>query len=254
MIGGDVTNWLLVFVRAGALLAVFPLFSARHVPVQVRLALGALTAFLVAPSVPPAGVERLALVPLTLLLAQELAVGLLLGFMARMAFFALDLAGNMIGQVMGLNTASLLSPFSENRADLPGLILFYLGAVLFLTLDLHHWLLLAFQKSYAVLPVGGAAMSAPLLQEVTAATAGIFVVAIQMAAPMLALSFLLALVFAVLGRAVPQMNVFAESFSIRTLAGLATFGLTLNLVAQHLVNCLRRLPEDVLRVAQLLGR
>ena len=49
------------------------------------------------------------------------------------------------------------------------------------------------------------------------------------------------------------MNVFIESFSFRVLAGLAVFGLSLNLMAQHVVNYLRRLPEDVLRVAQLLG-
>jgi flagellar biosynthetic protein FliR len=74
-----------------------------------------------------------------------------------------------------------------------------------------------------------------------------------MAAPMIATSFLLNLIMAVLGRAVPQMNVFTESFAFRALAGLTVFGLTLNLMAQHIMNFLRRLPEDVLRVAQLLG-
>ena len=74
-----------------------------------------------------------------------------------------------------------------------------------------------------------------------------------MAAPVIAVTFLINLVFSVIGRAVPQMNVFAESFSARTLAGLAVFGLSLNLIAQHAVNYLRRLPEDLARVAQLLG-
>ena len=49
------------------------------------------------------------------------------------------------------------------------------------------------------------------------------------------------------------MNVFTESFAFRTLAGLMVFGLTLNLMAQHITNYLNRLPEDILRVAQLLG-
>ena len=56
-----------------------------------------------------------------------------------------------------------------------------------------------------------------------------------------------------LGRAVPQMNVFAESFPIRTLVGLTIFGTTSTFMAQHMLNYLRRLPEDTLRVMQLLG-
>jgi flagellar biosynthetic protein FliR len=74
-----------------------------------------------------------------------------------------------------------------------------------------------------------------------------------MAAPVIAVAFLINLVFSVLGRAVPQMNAFLESLAVRILAGLVIFGLMLNLVGQHTVNYLRHLPEDFLRVAQLLG-
>jgi flagellar biosynthetic protein FliR len=69
----------------------------------------------------------------------------------------------------------------------------------------------------------------------------------------MAVSFVVSLVFSVLGRAVPQMNVFHESFTIRTLAGLGVFGMTLQLVADHIGNYLRRLPEDMLSLAQMLG-
>jgi flagellar biosynthetic protein FliR len=96
-------------------------------------------------------------------------------------------------------------------------------------------------------------LSEVLFHDVVARTAGIFVVAVQISAPVIAVSFIVTLVFSVLGRAVPQMNVFGESFAFRILAGLTVFGLTLNLTAQHISNYLRRLPEDVLRVAQLLG-
>ena len=80
-----------------------------------------------------------------------------------------------------------------------------------------------------------------------------FVIALQLAAPVMAVSFIVSLVFSVLGRAVPQMNVFHESFTIRTLAGLSVFGVTLQLMAAHIDNYLRRLPEDVFSVAQLLS-
>jgi flagellar biosynthesis protein FliR len=56
-----------------------------------------------------------------------------------------------------------------------------------------------------------------------------------------------------LGRAVPQMNVFSESFAFRIMAGLFVFAVTLPLIGQHMANALRRLPDDMMRVAQWLG-
>jgi flagellar biosynthetic protein FliR len=86
---------------------------------------------------------------------------------------------------------------------------------------------------------------------VVARSGKVFLLALQIAAPVMAVSFLVTLVFAVLGRAVPQMNVFSESFPVRTLVGLVTFGLTCSFMAQHIANYLRRLPEDMLNVAKL---
>jgi len=252
-LNSELTVWLLVFLRMSALLAVFPVFSGRNFPVQLRLALGVLVAALIVPGLPAINLVQLSLGKVVGLMIGEVLVGLLLGFISRMLFFALDLAGGIITQEMGLNMASSLNPLSETHTEVPGMILYYLAAVLFLSLDFHHWLLAGLQRSYTLLPIGGAHLRAALLPEVVGRTSQVFGVALQMAAPFIAVSFLITLVFAVLGRAVPQMNVFTESFAVRTLAGLAVFGLTLNLTAQHMMNHLRRLPEDVLRVAQLLG-
>ena len=113
--------------------------------------------------------------------------------------------------------------------------------------------MIAFQRTFQFLPIGGAHLREALLQDFVQRTGQIFVTGLLMAAPMIAVSFLINLVFSVMGRAVPQMNVFAESFAIRILAGLLVMGMTLNLMAQHIVNYARRLPEDLVRIAQLLG-
>jgi flagellar biosynthetic protein FliR len=101
--------------------------------------------------------------------------------------------------------------------------------------------------------MGGGRLSPALFADLVARTGQIFVIGLLLAAPILAVAFLINLVFSVIGRAVPQMNIFVEAFAFRILGGLGVFGLTLNLMAQHIVNYLRRLPEDLLRVAQLLG-
>jgi flagellar biosynthesis protein FliR len=242
-----------VFVRAGALLSVFPLFSSQNFPIQVRLALGASLAFLVAPTLPPAPVAGLSLGATITLIAGEVGIGLVLGFASRMVFYAIDFAGGIIATEIGLTFSPNMNPFSNAQQDSPGLVLYFLAAMLMLSLDLHHWLLVAFQRTYQLLPIGHAGLREALFEDILRRSSGIFLLAVQLAAPIIAVSFLMSLVFSVLGRAVPQMNVFVESFSFRLLIGLGVFGLTLNLMAQHLLNYLRRLPDDLLRVAQLLN-
>ncbi|MBI5799110.1 MAG: flagellar biosynthetic protein FliR, partial [Verrucomicrobia bacterium] len=105
----EFANWMLVFARVSALLAVFPVFTARNVPVQLRLALGVLTAFLVAPGLPPMSLANVSLGQLVLLMVKEVGVGVLFGFVARMVFYMLDVAGAIITQEMGLGMAATLN-------------------------------------------------------------------------------------------------------------------------------------------------
>ena len=248
----ELTNWLMVFLRVSAMLAVFPVFSARNFPVQLRLALGALMALLISATLPQTPLAP-DLWGLAGQMAMEVGIGLLLGFASRMIFFALEITGAIVGIEIGLSMPSSLNPMSETSMTAPASILYYLAIMLWLTLDMHHWMLAGFQRTYSFLPVGGAHVSQAFLADIVGRTSGIFVIALQLAAPLMAVSFIISLVFSVLGRAVPQMNVFSESFAVRPLVGLSVFGLTLDLMSEHIVNYLRHLPEDVLRVAQLLG-
>jgi flagellar biosynthetic protein FliR len=248
----DLANWLMVFLRASAMLAVFPVFSARNFPVQLRLALGALLAGMVAATLPsnaPMPSDSWGLVGE---MAVEVGIGLIIGFASRMIFFTLELAGTLVSSEIGLQIPPGLNALTDTQMTAPATMLYYLAAMIWLCLDMHHWMLLAFQKTYIYLPIGSAHLSQAFLLDMISRTNGIFAIALQLAAPLLAVSFIISLIFAVLGRAVPQMNVFSESFAVRPLVGLSVFGMTLDLMSEHIANYLRRLPEDMLRVSQLL--
>lgn len=248
----DIHNWLLVFVRTGAFLSLVPLFSVSSVPMQVRLAMTAMVSFLLSASLPAFPQQDWSFLGLTALMLREVGVGLTLGFITRMVFFVSDFAGALITSEMGLNLSVSFNPLAGLQSQAPGMILFYLAAMLMLGLNLHHWFLVAFQRSYEVLPIGTSRMTPGVLEAVVKQTSGIFSTGLLIAAPLIAVSFIITVVFVVLSRAVPQMNVFVESFAFRIMAGLAVFALTIHLMAQHISNYTSHLPEDILRVAQLL--
>lgn len=249
----DFYNWLLVFLRLGAFLLVLPFFSMANFPVTMRVAVGALGALLIAPVLPPVALGQSDLFSVFGVMIQEVSIGLLLGFISRMIFYAVELAGTIVATEMGLNLAAILDPMNQQSSQLTGTIFVFLATIVMVTLNLHHWILLAFVRSYDVLPPGAAHLSRTLFETVVGQTSRVFVVALQIAAPVIAAAFVITLIFSILSRAVPEMNVFSEMFGFRIVGGLIVFGFTLQLAAQYAANYLRRLPEDLLAIAQMLG-
>ena len=244
---------MLVFVRAGAFLAILPIFTMVNIPMQVRVVLAALLAVLVAPTLPPFSSARLELFDWVGLIAREIVCGLAIGFVTRMVFYASDFAGQVISNEMGLSLASVFDPVNARPTQAPGMVMMLLTSVMMMSLDMHHWLLTGFQQTYTLVPIGGAGLSEVLFANILDHTSRVFVVGLQIAGPLIAASFLAMILLGFLGRLVPQMNVFAESFTVRIACGLLVFAFTLQITAQHILNGLHRLPQDMMRVAQFLG-
>jgi flagellar biosynthetic protein FliR len=249
----DITCWFLAFLRVGGLLALIPIFAGPNMPARVRIALSAAVALLIGPSIPPAPLPTDSFISATATMALELGIGLLLGLVCRMIFCALELAGSIVGTEIGLALPSSFDPLSNLHGSPPAAILSHFATILWLCLDLHHSLIVALHRSYQLLPAGGASLSESLAADLIARSQQVFHLALQIAAPMVAVAFLVSILFAVLARAVPQINVFYESFSVRILAGLIVLGMSCQLIASHIVQFLHHLPEDLLQVARLVG-
>ncbi|MCF7668805.1 MAG: flagellar biosynthetic protein FliR [Verrucomicrobia bacterium] len=249
----DIINWFMVFLRAGALFAVFPVFASPNYPVQLRIALAAFTSFLIMPMVDNTLPPDMNFLEIFGCMITEVLIGAFLGFMSRMVFYSLEFAGALISTQMGIMMSSDMDPVHHVRTQTPGVVLYLLAGMLFFCLNMHHWILIGFRRSFQLVPVGGAGVSNNLVLEVIHQSTFVFSVAVQIAAPMVAVSFLVTLIFGILGRAIPQMNVFMESFAFRVLGGMIVFGLTVSVMAQYIMNFFNRLPEDFLRIAHLMG-
>ena len=107
-----IVAFVLPFMRILALFTAAPLLSMRAVPARARIGLALVIAAAMAPSITGAMPEGLTLTSLRLLgfVAQEVMVGLTIGFSARLAFAAFDLAGEVIGLQMGLSFAGFFDP------------------------------------------------------------------------------------------------------------------------------------------------
>lgn len=240
--------WMMAFIRTGGLLAMLPVFSARGMPVLVRVALAAFLSWTVMATLQEPAVLPSNLASLVLASAHELIIGLLMGLGARLVFWAIEMAGQLIATEMGLSMSTQFDPMSQGNPTPIGLAMFQLGALLFLISGAHHYVLAAFLRSFELSPPGQLSFNASAGEVFVRSTGNIFLVAVQISAPVMAVNFIVTLTFSILGKAAPSMNVFSESFAARILVGLTLLGLSLGVTAQLVLTELRNAPELMLRL------
>jgi len=170
-----------------------------------------------------------------------------MGMAIRIVFATLDYAAHLLTVQIGLMPGPEFDPSSGVSGNPLGSSLFYFGVLLFLS-GAHYTALYAFVRSFALVPLSGVVANGAMLDLLVAKTAGIFQLGLLMAAPIVAVNFLVNLAFSVLSRVVPRMNVFVLSFSARILAGMAIFALSIGLIGNYAVEAMNAAPELMLRL------
>ena len=242
----DIYPGMLIFLRASGLFLFMPVFSGTMIPPPVRIGIAAMIAYLLAPIFGNFGGVPGHWFLLVLEVIHEVLTGLLLGFAVRFLLYALEMAGEIIAVQVGLSLSSNIDPITRNSATPPNTMLQSFGLVLFLVTGAYQFCLVAFARSFEIFPPS-AIFDPQSINEVIDASARVFMLAIQISAPLLAISFLVNMCFSVLGRAAPSLNVFMLSFPVQILAGLIVFAMTLGLAVQYILRDMQQLPETMLR-------
>ena len=216
----EIWVFFVVFVRLGALLALFPQISRNFVAPQLRVIIALLLTFVLTPIVSnqipplPADVWMIFLIVLA-----EFLVGTLIGTMSRMALDSLTYAGTFIAFQIGLSNAAVFNPLQAQQSILPAVFLLLLGTNMVFAVNFHHLLFVVLVESYHLFPVGVWHQVGDFTQVIVDAFINSFTIGFRLAAPFYFMSLFVYVVMGVMGRLMPQFQVFLVLLPMQILGG-----------------------------------
>lgn len=221
------TGWVhlaaLAFARVGTAVLLLPGFGDTQIPARIRIAFGLVLTLALMPALPlpalPAQMTKLAL-----LIAGEAAIGIFIGTGARVLLSAMHLLGAQIGMVAGISNAFAPGVANSEGATALGSMLTVAAVALIFVSDMHHLMITALLRSYAVLPPGRLP-AADMAEQIARLGASAFRISASLAAPFLIVSVLLNLGLGLANRVMPSMQVFFVAAPGMILAGLALLAL-----------------------------
>lgn len=227
--------WIAAFffplARILAVVATAPPFSNAAVPVRIKLVLGLAISLALVPALPamppisPASGQGL------MILAQQIVIGISMGFAMRLVIAAIDYAGEVIGLQMGLGFATFYDPDNTAQTPVVSEFMSLLGLLVLLSINGHLMILATLAQSFSALPVGAPFVGAGTWSNFAHAGSIIFASGLMLALPVVCALLITNVALGVLTRAAPQLNLFAVGFPITLIGGFVMLILSLSYLA-----------------------
>ncbi len=148
--------FLFIFLRVSAMTLTVPVFDSRSIPAVFKIGLCFTITLVLYPIV---RLEPVAfspsMIPFAIGIACEIVTGVIIGFLIRLIFTGIQLAGELVAFQMGFSVASVIDPMSSSQVPVISQMIYMFAILIFLTTNAHHWVLRALVESFNLIPPFG---------------------------------------------------------------------------------------------------
>lgn len=247
-------NLFLIFVRILAVLMTAPVFNNRSIPTVAKIGFAGLLSLILQPILETGGVgQGMADVPtevpgFLLALAQEILVGVVIGFVSNLVFVAIGVAANIMSLQVGFRTANLFNPLIDTSSSALEQFYTLMAIAIFFTIDGHHWFLRAIIRTFDMAPIGSFVLDNVTIEQLINLTNEIFVTATRIALPVIGTLLLTDLGLGLIARTVPQIQVFFLGLPLKIGLGLVTLIITLALTIPMIKELFSNMAVNILAI------
>jgi flagellar biosynthetic protein FliR len=223
----ELLSFFMVLMRVSTMLMLVPIFGDKSVPGTVKILLSLTFSAVLFPILKANGVIHVMEAriwsetagKLVMTLASEILIGIGVGFASQLVFQAIHVAGDYIATLMGFSMASTYDPHQESQTMVLSQFLNALGMMTFLALDGHHMIFKAIVESFHLIPQGHFAITEAFKNSMVHLVGNTLLFGLQLAAPMSACMLLVNIVYGILGKALPQLNILSLSMASSAFIG-----------------------------------
>ena len=220
-------GWLMIFLRTGAIFMLMPGFSASYVTARIRLilalALSLILVPLLTPELPPEPENFSTLLQYILC---EITIGLFLGIIMQVLFFALNFAGAIASQAIGFANAQMFDPAFQTQTMLIETFLSIIAVTFIFVTDIHHLMIGAIVDSYHLFKPGEPLFWDDFARHMTETVSRSFTIGFKLGAPFIAFTIVFYAGLGLVSRLMPQLNIFFLSLPLQIYLGLGVLFLT----------------------------
>lgn len=231
-------------------LVTWPVLGSLNVPAPIKILLSLMLSLVLYPVVKNQVVPMLSLQQVIFYAGKEVMIGLIMAMSAHLFFFTVNVASDMISSALGISSAHMFNPTIAASTTPIDNLMYALAVLFFLAINGHHIFLTGLVHSYDIIPIANWGLGLKSLGDFVLQAREIIVMGLQLAAPLLVSILLINISLAIIGRAVPQINVLVTSMPVNILAGililiasmpfiLSQFGDTMNVFTDEFFNFLK---------------
>jgi len=242
----QIAVFILILMRILCFLLVTPLFNPRGIPVLLKTSFAIALAYVMyamVPYKPP--VTEPSLLAFGVLAFKEILFGLALGYVVNLIFLCIQMAGQMVDFQVGFSMAVYFDPVTSSRVSLFGNLYYWIGIALFYAMDGHHYLIHAISQSFELVPLTRLDFGQLNLAGIVQLFSGTFLIAFEIAMPIIVVVLLADAVMGIISRTVPQINLLMLNLPLKMLLGLLAAAIMLPALISRLVEVIESLPFRV---------
>ncbi|MGD8715476.1 MAG: flagellar biosynthetic protein FliR [Desulfobacterales bacterium] len=246
--------FFLIFLRIGAILMTMPVFESRSIPLFLKLALAFATSIILFHLLELQPVPMSAnLFSFSMDVVGEILIGVVIGFSVKLIFAGIQLAGQLAGYQMGLAIANVMDPQDNQQIPLLAQFNNLVALLIFITINAHHWFIRALTESYRMIPPMNMHLGNSVMEQIVQLAGNMFMIAIQVGAPVIAALLLTSVAFGLVARTVPQMNVFIVAMPLKIGVGFLFLGFSLPYFSVYLKKIFNGMGQTIFSLLKAMS-
>jgi flagellar biosynthetic protein FliR/FlhB len=173
---------------------------------------------------------------------MEITTGLVLGYITSICFNSLKIAGSLIDQQIGISMANIYDPNSKEQSTIIENIMYWMGIMIFFSMNGHHRLIEGIQQSFKLIPIGESILSNNFTYIINVFVQ-CFIIGFKIAVPIVLALIITDLIMGLISRSVPQLNVMVIGMPLKVLVGIMFFIISLPFILNEVHNLLNKIPD-----------